>query len=86
MIMNEEQEQKIKYLIDETKKAYEVRYAELHITICSLQHSVTARKSINEILTVSKDIYDYIKNLAMLTNNDLNIGLVSKSITILVCT
>lgn len=70
--MTNEQEVKSKFLIDETHKTLESSYTELQDTIWDLRRSVSTRKCVDEILTISKDIYDYLKHPAMLTTNGLS--------------
>lgn len=77
--MTNEKEAKSKFFIDETLKAYEVGYIELQDINRGLRRSVSARKSIDEILTISKYINDYLKHPQMSTNKDL-IGQISKYI------
>lgn len=55
--MTNEQEAKSRFLIDETHKACKAGNCELQETICSILRSVSANKSINEIITISKDNY-----------------------------
>lgn len=70
--MTGKQEVKSKLFIDETHMAYDAGYTELQDTIQGLRWSVSTRKSIDEILTILKDIYLHLKHSTMLTTNDLS--------------
>lgn len=62
---------KSKFLIEERYKAYEVGYTELQDSIRGLHRSISANRIIDEILTILKDIYDYLKHPRIPTKNDL---------------
>lgn len=70
--MTIEHEAKTKFQINETHNAYKSDFAVLQETFRSLRRSVSANKSINEILTLSKHISNHLVHPQMPTNNDLS--------------
>lgn len=67
-----EQEAKSKFGLDETNKAYDVRFSKLQNTIRTLQRSNSANKTIEEILKIWKDVYTNVLHPQISTINDLN--------------
>lgn len=86
-IENQDLEKKMQLLINETYKAYDVGYEELHTTIHGLektnldllhvlsttvsQSSNVSRETIDEILQTSKDVHDHLKNPLIMTTNEV---------------
>lgn len=67
-----EQEAKSKFWLDETNKEYDVGFSKLRNTIRTLQRSVSANKTIEEILKIWEDVYTNVLHPQISTINDLN--------------
>lgn len=76
--VTKDQEEKTKYLINETHNAYEVGYFELQSIIRGLRRVVTSRETVDAIQVVTKDIRYYIKNPNLLTTNDLILQMLNR--------
>lgn len=70
--MTNEQEAKLIFDWRNTQDIWTWLFSELQETILNICWSISSKKSIDEILTILKDIYNHLTHLAILTTNDLN--------------